>query len=465
MLQNVKLRMSGQQHSALFHHLYPGDNKEAVSIAICGVGKLNEKDNKKYVVTVYELFHIPYEKCSVRESDRVTWSSDILCDILIKAEEKNMAILKIHSHPNGQRHFSSVDDKADLDLFPRIAEWLSTDFPGISAIMLPDGAVFARALNANGEQSPVKSVLVAGPDILVWNHETDFISLDYNQRTMQAFGKGTVHTLSQLSIGIVGISGTGSPVVEQLYRLGVGHLVLVDEDIVKEVNLGRIYNSTIEDAKGKRKKVDVLANAIKDSGLPVNVDSIPLSLFSEDVIRKLSQCDILFGCMDSIEGRNILNKIAIFYSIPYFDIGVQLKADTTGGVEHICGAVHYLHPDSPTLLVRGVYSTDTLAAEVMKRVNPNQYKQLEDEGYIKGVVEDRPAVISVNTLMASLAVNDLLARLHNFRLDPNSDFDCIRVSLDSAHISYEKIDTKPMTNDLKYIGRGDMDLLLNTTIY
>jgi tRNA A37 threonylcarbamoyladenosine dehydratase len=68
---------------------------------------------------------------------------------------------------------------------------------------------------------------------------------EYKIRTAQTFGKGTTEKLSSLSIGVVGVSGTGIPVVEQLHRLSVGELVLVDGARVEEKNVGRIYNSTL----------------------------------------------------------------------------------------------------------------------------------------------------------------------------------------------------------------------------
>jgi len=462
---SYKLRMTGRQHAALYNHLYPGDGKEAISFALCGVGEYREGSHVEYVVTVHELFPIAYDDCLVRENDRVTWSSKGLSNILDQAEKKGLVVLKIHSHPTGYQDFSKTDDKADMNLFPRIAEWLDSDFPGISAVMLPDKSIFARAYNSNGEHTQVESVLVAGADIKFWKNQTmlDEVKGNFRHRTVQAFGKGTTQILSQLKIGIVGVSGTGSPVVEQLFRLGVGKLVLVDNDVVKEINLGRIFNSSIKDALEQKKKVDVLADAIEKSGLPTKVERYAKTLFNEDVIRKLAQCDILFGCMDSVEGRDILNKISIFYSIPYFDIGVKLIADGNGGVEQISGAVHYVQPDGTSLLNRGVYSAATLTSEVMNRVNPERYNQLKKEGYLKGVEEDRPAVISVNTLLAGFAVNELLCRLHDVRLDSNEDFDCVRVSITNGAIVYEKVseDVHPS----KYVGRGDMDLLLNTTIY
>ena len=49
---------------------------------------------------------------------------------------------------------------------------------------------------------------------------------------------------------------------------------------------------------------------------------------------------MLFGCMDGFDGRQLLNRLATFYSIPYFDVGVRLVADGQGGVSHICGSVN-----------------------------------------------------------------------------------------------------------------------------
>ena len=81
-------------------------------------------------------------------------------------------------------------------------------------------------------------------------------------------------------------------------------------------------------------------------------------------------------------------------------------------------------------------------------------------GYIRGVQEDRPAVISVNMQLASMAVNEFLARLHPYRYDPNEDFAVVRTSLIQAVIYYEK-DGEPSRALARYVGRGDLRPLLD----
>jgi hypothetical protein len=163
-------------------------------------------------------------------------------------------------------------------------------------------------------------------------------------------------------------------------------------------------------------------------GTGTKVIPIPRNLYSADIVKTVAGCDLLFGCMDSIDGRHLLNKIAVFYNIPYFDLGVKLIADKKGGVDQICGSVHYLQPDQSSLMSRGVYTSEKLSAESLQRTNPAEYEKRLKEKYIEGVQEDRPAVISVNMQLAAMAVNEFLARIHHFRDDGNKLFAQTRIS-------------------------------------
>src|SRR5690606_12437394 len=117
------------------------------------------------------------------------------------------------------------------------------------------------------------------------------------------------------------------PLIEQLVRLGVGEIVLVDDDHVEERNINRIVNSTMDDAAKRRLKVDVIGDAIERMGLGTKVVRVPKNLWSPDVVREVAQCDVVFGCMDTVDGRYLLNRLATFYLLPYFDVGVRLVAE------------------------------------------------------------------------------------------------------------------------------------------
>ena len=81
-------------------------------------------------------------------------------------------------------------------------------------------------------------------------------------------------------------------------------------------------------------------------------------------------------------------------------------------------------------------------------------------GYIRGVAEDRPAVISINMQMASTAVNEFLARLHPYRYDDNAEFAVVRTSfISNSH--FRKSDGAPSGTFFGHIGKGDVRPLLS----
>lgn len=50
-------------------------------------------------------------------------------------------------------------------------------------------------------------------------------------RNVRAFGTGVQQTLGDIHVGIVGCGGTGSVIAEQLVRLGVRHITLIDPSL------------------------------------------------------------------------------------------------------------------------------------------------------------------------------------------------------------------------------------------
>jgi len=81
------------------------------------------------------------------------------------------------------------------------------------------------------------------------------------------------------------------------------------------------------------------------------------------------------------------------------------------------------------------------------------------DGYIAGAAAHRPAVISVNMFAASLAVNELLARLHPFREENNDTYASTTFSLSSMELITEA-EGLPCPIILDRVGIGDVFPLL-----
>lgn len=459
---NATLRMTGAQARQLHDHLFPGDGKEAVAIALCG-----RRRGRRHHLLVHRIVPIAHDACEMRTPQTVAWSTDLIIPNLLEADRRGWSVVKFHSHPGGYNAFSDQDDLSDGVLFPSIAGWIEHDVPHASVVMLPDGAMFGRTVDDAGDFAPLQSIVVAGQQLQVWryNEVTGDGPLEaipeFAARHAQAFGARTTRRLGQLSVAVIGCSGTGSIVIEQLYRLGVGRLVIVDPDVVKDLNLNRILNSTAADAQAGRLKVEVLHDVITKVGLGTEVLPIARSLFDAEAIAAVAECDLVFGCVDGAEARYLINRIATFYVLPYFDVGVALDADAHGEITQVCGYIHYVQPDLSSMVSRGAISMEAVRAEGEKRRNPAHYGELRRAGYIHNVDEDRPAVISVNTVFSGLVVHEFLARLHDFRDDPGDTFATVGVSLSQMAIYAEQESGVACRLFARHVGRGDTELLLD----
>ena len=241
--------------------------------------------------------------------------------------------------------------------------------------MLPDGRIRARAVFVGGAFAPVRHVQVVGNDVLFWSDQPEMAVPGFAETHAQLFGSGTTTLLSRLRIAVVGCSGTGSPVIEQLVRLGVGELVLVDPKCVEERNLNRILGTTAEDAKQGRLKVDVLERHIDRIGLGTQVHKFASALQDRPAMHAVAASDLVIGCMDGVSGRHMLSRLARYYLLPYIDVGVKLEALNNGTINQVAGSVHYLQPTGLDFVDRGMFSLEDVEAEDLFRTSPDEYRE------------------------------------------------------------------------------------------
>lgn len=450
----LQLKISGEHYEQLKGHLLK-DEKEAVAIALCG----RHIDREYQSLLVHEILPIPHEECMLREIDFIQWSTKRIEPFLRRINRSDLAILKVHSHPTGYRNFSITDDSSDLDLFSSVFGWAISENAHASAIMLPGGEIFGRFVFADMQFKPISKISIIGDQVIQFkNTKKGWSSPDFALRTIQAFGDYTCQTVKSLKIAVIGCSGTGSPVIEQLVRLGVGELLLIDPDFIEFKNLNRIINSRYEDAKGKRPKVEVIADAISGIGLGTTVKYFQNNLFDEiDVLKAIVKCDVVFGCMDSIDGRFLLSQLCAFYLLPYFDLGVKLEANGIGGINQIVATAHYIQPGKSSLITRGMFDMEDVRAASQYRKCPEEFLELKKNAYIKNVNVNSPAVISINMMVAAHSINDFLNRIHPFKVETPDKYASSTIDITEGYILNTREDDYLVDSYLKKkTGRGDV---------
>ena len=255
----------------------------------------------------------------------------------------------------------------------------------------------------------------------------------WDSGSVMAFGDGMREELARRTACIVGVSGTGSIVAEQLVRLGIGRLILIDFDRVEMRNLNRILNSTLEHATARLHKVAMFAEAARAIRPGLDVEPMAETIMSRGAVLAAARSDVVFSCVDSVEGRMVVDLTCQAFCIPLIDMGVTITTRSLpGGSRTVSDAwtrVDYVQPGGSTLLSRGVWSGKALRDEYLARVAPDVHGGEVDEGYIKGVHAEAPSVISLNMKAASEAVLEYVARSFPFRHRPNAAFARSMVSL------------------------------------
>ncbi|MCP4145027.1 MAG: hypothetical protein GY752_07050, partial [bacterium] len=293
----IKLRMTGKQHANIKSHVLAQDGKEAGSLLLCEPVLREEAT----ILLIKEIIHIPYGACGSRTPVYLSWpTEDYLLPQYECLETNGLSLIMLHSHPNEFDYFSNIDNENDVKILSRLISCIEGKQPHGSAIMLPDGSVKARIMNEDGEFVPIDMISIAGDNIQYFdNFAISEDSTDYIKKTEQVYGSGTTSIMQGLKAGVVGCSGSGSPTVELLLRHHIGHLVLIDFDIIDEGNLNRMLMSRVQDADNGTLKVDRCAQWAEETGLPTKVTPINSLIPSDETTNALAECDVIFGCIDN----------------------------------------------------------------------------------------------------------------------------------------------------------------------
>src|SRR2546430_3080663 len=142
-------------------------------------------------------------------------------------------------------------------------------------------------------------------------------SHDYFSReiSIPSIGKGGFGKLQESSIAIIGAGGVGSAAAYYLARSGVGHLKIIDQDILESTNLQRLHAATINDLF--HPKAEVIANRLSEVAEWCNIEPIVETLTDRNADGLLREVDLIFDGLDNFRTRYILNESALRSRTPY----------------------------------------------------------------------------------------------------------------------------------------------------
>ena len=203
---------------------------------------------------------------------------------------------------------------------------------------------------------------------------------------------------------------TGSAVAEQLVREGIKNFIVADHDKFDPSNLTRIYGS-YRDTK-QDYKVNVIRKHLKKIQNDIHIKTISGNILSQKTLKHFKNCDIIFSCTDRHAPRSVLNELAYQYFIPVIDIGVGIDSKhdkIVGGTVR----VSLSSPSIPCLYCIGIIKSEQILVESL---SAKELEKRQKEGYIQGMTDDAPSVITFTTMAAAYAMllfKDLIFNLIN----------------------------------------------------
>ena len=139
-------------------------------------------------------------------------------------------------------------------------------------------------------------------------------------------GTDKMKKLQNATVMVFGCGAVGSFAIEALARSGVGNIILLDFDTVKESNINRQLFAT--DSSLKRAKIDIARERIADINPDIKVTTFDIFFDSETVLSV--QPDFVIDAIDTVP-----SKIAIYHwctknQIPFISsMGAARKTDPT----------------------------------------------------------------------------------------------------------------------------------------
>ena len=356
------------------------------------------------ILVVVEIELIPRHD-TARDDTGWTVKDHALDRIHNKALAAGWGLVEFHNHKHGPPGFSPIDEAGLAPTAGYVTEMLP-DHP-YGAGVYAEGRVHVEHWTREPgglRRNRFRSVTAIGEQFRVLN-PPKLTSDGRLGRQSDVLGPHGMGTLAGLRAAIVGAGGTGSQVTLTIGYLGIGELLVFDDDPVDVTNLNRLVTAGYADIGAP--KTLTARRRLREIDPTVRVHALGAVTPHGDH-PELSEADIIFGCVDDDGPRDLLNQIAVDFAVPYIDLATQVFTDTTPAI--IGGRVVSVMPGGPCLHCLGELDPIEVANWAK---TPTQQQADRRHGY--GTTEPNPAIVHLNGLAANAAITELAAWIAGIR--------------------------------------------------
>jgi molybdopterin/thiamine biosynthesis adenylyltransferase len=165
-------------------------------------------------------------------------------------------------------------------------------------------------------------------------------------RQILMIGEEGQEKLTAARILVAGAGGLGTVISLYLAAAGVGHLRIIDCDVVEESNLNRQILHWSKDLG--RPKTDSAGEKLSALNPLIVLERISDRIVEENVGEMTRGCDLIVDAMDNFPTRHLLNRTAVEKGIPFIHGAVRgLFGQTTTVIPGETPCLLCLFPASP----------------------------------------------------------------------------------------------------------------------
>ncbi len=137
-------------------------------------------------------------------------------------------------------------------------------------------------------------------------------------------GKAGFHKLQSANVAVVGVGGVGSSISYYLAQSGIGHLKLIDQDIVEQSNLHRLQG--LGKSHLYYPKAEAMGDSLERLVPSCRVEALVDTLTVSSAAELLKGSDVVVDGLDNFRTRFILNRHSVNTRTPYvFTSAIQTQ--------------------------------------------------------------------------------------------------------------------------------------------
>jgi molybdopterin/thiamine biosynthesis adenylyltransferase len=401
--RGVEIRIPAHLLGPLLEGIAWTKTREAVIFGLVTHTELKSRT----VLLLRDLIALPAAAYIPMTGHGAAWSGAAMLPVMNAAIGAKCGIVAFHSHPHaGPVSLSGDDLQSAARLLPAFEQLIpsrphgsvvlgSSHVAGLVAVPGEPDLVPKVRMRLLGQQiSDMPSSEWPGP---VYRMDGTFA------RQALLTGEQGEAKIREARVAVVGLSGGGSHVVQQLAHMGIGEIIGIDAGRAKLSHRARVIGLTRLDAIRRRRKTAIMHRLVRNISRKVTFTGITHMIPGQPAINALKEADVVVGCVDSYHVRADLQDLCARFLIPYVDIGLLIRPVESGEGVTIGGNVITSIPGRFCLWCIEFLDQEKLDAETNSR----------SRSYFEGA-DGQAQVISMNGVLASAAVSEILGLITGF---------------------------------------------------